>query len=127
MRSEIETAFEDIENVEFEESSKLPLPSLLDETDICITRYSATAFDCYDYQIPVVFVDNGALLYFEDIVDGEINHLAENTDEIVQILKTKTFNPSYVGLQNKKQKFVEKIEKTMNLWVFSKRNLVPLF
>ena len=65
--------------------------------------------------MPVVFVDNGAVLYFEDIIDGEINHLAVNTDEIVQILKTKTFNLSYVGLQNKKQKFVEEIEKTMNL------------
>ncbi len=115
MRREIETAFEDIENVEFEESSKLPLPCLLDETDICITRYSATAFDCYDYQTPVVFVDNGALLYFEDIIDGETNHLAVNTDEIVQILKTNTFNLSYAGLRNEKQKFVEEIEKTMNI------------
>ena len=33
MESEIQTAFNGINNIEFEESTKLPLPCLLEETD----------------------------------------------------------------------------------------------
>ena len=85
MASEIQTAFKGIKNIEFEESTNLPLPCLLEETDFCITRYSAAAFACFDYQTSVVFVDKGALLYFEDFIDDRKNHLVESTEEIIKI------------------------------------------
>ena len=111
MASEIQTAFKGIKNIEFEESTNLPLPCLLEETDFCITRYSAAAFACFDYQTSVVFVDKGALLYFEDFIDDRKNHLVESTEEIIKILKTSESTSSLQEIQNKGQNFVKEIEK----------------
>ena len=84
---------------------------MLEETDFVSLAIPQQPLLIFDYQTSVVFVDKGALLYFEDFIDDRKNHLVESTEEIIKILKTSESTSSLQEIQNKGQNFVKEIEK----------------
>ncbi len=99
--SKMKTIFSKIENVEWEETSKAPLPLVLKNTDLHITSHSAVTIEAEWYNIKTALINsNHSLLYdyFEKQINKGIANIVEPSYESILLWINNTYHKNFENI-----------------------------
>ncbi|WP_319525414.1 hypothetical protein [uncultured Desulfosarcina sp.] len=112
----ITNTFGECENVEIEETTKLPLFSLLDKIDLHITQWSSTVIEALEFGVPSIIIHEfGEELFKKYIQTGDVSYVSNQKELFFEImnLKKRIF---------KKQNYKQKSKRALQALV---RNYLP--